>query len=337
MIRKRVSDLVTRPPRFIELEPPLYVRQADWFLDSHLEGRTRTLIFAGWERDVYSGKLGPVDAMFRWHEERGDFLSEPYVVIGTSGNAGKDAALVAQGYSVRGVIAIVNHGTLRGKLRHLEASGAMYVEAPEGVQSTDYMYEYAEKHGHVLMNQYTNRAAIEGHRLTMKHFFAEGVLRGTTKFDIGGVTGTCSVVMAAHQLKEENVHCDARVFGVASKEGEKIPGSRTLKDLKQLERLPGHFPYKTALDFDLVTNISMDRVYSLNAERVQGEANVSMGPTCALLEAGRYELIERAVDGGTLEEFMRGGEINLALLFGMDSYLAYLDDDRYMSYFSSMR
>lgn len=340
-IRQRILEFVENNlPRLIPVPVPCSVKGASWFRKSGIIESVKVFAFPGFQLGVFSGKLMPALKLWLEFEEAGRFQGHPIVAGATSGNWGKDSALLSQMFSVKSFVAVVNSNTPRGKLLHLQAAGAKITIAPPGIPATEYVYEIAKKPGVVLLDQYVQDGSIQGHRWTMRHVDREmkrlrqnGDLLGSG-YNFGAVTGTCSTIMAAHRyLKPITKSKYIKVFAVASmSREEKVPGSRSPEELDELEPIGG-FPYKTALDFELVRDITRRKAYEMNAERLQ-QSLLPVGPTSALLEAGFYHLLRCKVEADRVCELMNEeGEIAVVLMW-VDSYLAYLDDPEYLSFFS---
>src|SRR6185437_2850296 len=154
-MRQRVLDLVTfKLPPLVQVPVPSYVREAEWFCDSGLEQSLRVFAFPGFNLGAFSGKLLPTLQAWLIDEAAGKFDDRPIVLGATSGNWGKDSALIAPTFNVKWFCAVVNQGIPEGKVNHLRAAGAEIIFAPAGFPATDYAYQLAKQSGHHLIDQY---------------------------------------------------------------------------------------------------------------------------------------------------------------------------------------
>jgi cysteine synthase len=327
--RRRVLHLVERDlPSLRRVPIPKSVREADWFRSANIENILKVYAFPGFGMGTFSGKIFPALEAWLMDEAAGKFESNPIVIGATSGNWGKDSALIAPMFSVKGFRAVVNKSIPKGKLVHLRAHGAEVEFAPEGIPATDYVYKLAKLPGYHLIDQYVHEGSISGHRWSMGHIAREMEDKmGSDSFIFGAVTGTTSTLMAADRYLP-----NAQLFGVASmSRKEKVPGSRSPEDLDELKRIGG-FPYQTVLDFPLITTVTRAEAYAVNVDLVQ-RALIPVGPTGALLEAGFYHLLRGRIESGELDALKNESGSIVAVLFFMDSWLPYLDDPEYASYF----
>jgi cysteine synthase len=322
-------------PSLIEMSPPTYVREAEWFRAAKLSKILKVYFLPCYKIEKFSGKLMPAFRILTLDEAAGKFDDHPIVIVPTSGNFGKEIAALARAFGIREVWAIVNYGTPVGKLNHLRVSGARVKIAPKGVSATDYAYELAQKPGRVLIDQYTHEGSILGHEPTMKHIVREMIrLEGNAGFMFGAVTGTCSTLVAAHRYLRGNVPGKVEIFGVASMSPEeKVPAARSRKELDDLKKIGGfcHRPeWEDVLDYHLVDSVTRHEAFALNGERFR-EASSSMGPTGALLEAGAYHLLRHICEVGHVDSLKNEQEMVSFCLLAMDSHLAYIGDPKYRS------
>jgi threonine dehydratase len=334
---KRIVQWELPPLTHVPL--PQYIREAEWFRDAKLVGSVSMYAFRGDRIDGFSAKLMPALGAWELDEAAGKFKDRPIVTGSSSGNWLKDSGLIAPGFSVRGFVPVVNYGLPPGKLRHAKLSGCEDpVVAPEGIQASDYVHQFARERGYHLIDQYTHEGSIQGHACTMRHIFTglQNIPGALSGFIFCAVMGTCSTLVAAHRYLRGGGIGPVKICGVASKSKEdKIPGSRTLEDLEKLKSIGGfmHRPeWKRVLDFPIVASVGKDEVYRLNALRFQ-RTHFSVGPTGALGEAGFYHLLRDHVEQGKVDTLRNSlGEI-LCVLFWMDANFAYTDDPEYAAYF----
>jgi cysteine synthase len=338
-IRDRVMQIVEHEmPRLVRLPVAELVRGDDWFIEAGLAKILKIYVFPAFRLGVFSGKLLPARQIWLDEEAAGAFKDRPTVISATSGNYGKDSGLIAPGFNVRDFIAVVNFGTPRGKINHLLASRATVKIAPQGVSSIEYADHLAERHGYHGINQYTHEGSVKGHQRTMVHISNQMAHLGEPEFIFGGVAGTCSTLTAAHRYLRPLHRGKVKVLGVASmSKREKVPGSRSPEDLAELKKIGG-FPHRAewaeVLDFPLVSSVTKQEAFVLNAEIVQ-QMYLPVGPTGALLLAGVYHFLRQHVYAGTIDCLRnRDGNIVFVLLW-MDSYMAYLDDPEYAAFFRS--
>ncbi len=338
--RARILRLVSEElPPLIKVPVPSSIREADWFRAAALEEALEVYAFPAYQIPLYSGKVFPALAMLLADEAAGKFRGRPAIAGSSSGNFIKDMANLSRMFNIGEVYAVVNRSLPEGKVRHIEFAGAKVVYAPEGVPATDYARRFATENGCVLEDQYTREDSIEGHRWSMRHIAREmEKAAGSSGFIFGAVTGTCSTLMAAQKYLKPQFGGRVKIFGVASmSKAEKVPGSRTPEDLRELESIEGFGAQlyrhpERFLDFPLIASVPKREAYRLNAE-LHHEADLQAGPTSALLEGGLYGLLRDHAGRGALAELKNDRGRIAAVLFFMDSFLAYTGDDEYRSYF----
>ena len=343
-IRQRIMDRVERGmPRLIPVPMPLSVRGQHWFNASGIGDRLKVFALPLFQMGAFSGKLMPAFKLWLALEEEGKLNPGVKGLAPTSGNYGKDGAAASHAFDVGGLVAVVNHSLKGGKIVHLEAAGAEVIWAPENIPATEYARMLAEDPRYVLMDQYTRDESVSGHKWTMDHIaremdrLLEEKAVASRDYTVAAVTGTHSTLLAAGRyLKRGFTDRRIKVMGVASmSRKEKIPGSRAPEDIAELEHIGG-FPFQKefegVLDFDLVKDIPRHEVYSLNAELFK-QFHLQAGPTSALNMMGVIRTVREAVEKGTVGDLMNeAGEIVIVLIW-IDSYLAYIDDNDYRSYF----
>ncbi len=338
--RQRILRLVTEGlPPLIDVPIPSDVRDADWFRDAGLEDIVRVKAFPAYQIPLYSGKIFPALAMLLADEAAGTFNDRPSVAGSSSGNFIKDMANLARMFNIEKVYAVVNHSLPKGKVHHVECAGAEVVYAPEGIPATDYAYTFAKENGCILEDQYVRDDAVKGHRWSMDHIARQmKSATGDAGFVFAAVTGTCSTLIAAQRYLKPQFKGRVKILGVASmSKEEKVPGSRAPENLIELRSIGGfgwelYGRPKRFLDFPLVDSVTKREAYALNAE-LHHEADIQAGPTSALLEAGFYRALRDCAGRGDLRSFKNENGLIVAVLFWMDSFLAYIDDAEYRAFF----
>jgi cysteine synthase len=335
----RINLLQRELPPLIRVPIPSSLRSAEWFRDAEIGNALKVYAFPAYKMGVFSGKIFPAWEAWWMDYVLGKFNDQPMVIGATSGNWGKDSALIAPIFPVRGFTAIVNRGMPEGKLRHLRASGAGIEFAPAGIPATEYAYELAQKPGYHLIDQYVHEGSVMGHERSMGHIARQMLEKEECGFIFGAVTGTCSTLMAADWfLRPSYTAGTVKIMGVASmSKQEKVPGARSPQDLAELQKIGG-FPFrkdwKNVLTFPVVSNVSRHEAFALSADLVR-RAFCPVGPTGALLMAGFFNLLRAHVEMGIIDDLRNKQGNIVAVLFWMDSYLAYIDDEDYLSFFES--
>ncbi len=222
----------------------------------------------------------------------------------------------------------------------ISIAGIEFVPEDKKIPATESAQEFAKRNGYLLLDQYATEDAIAGHQYSMRHIDRQMMAMADEGFIFCAVTGSWSTIMGAHRYLRPKMLETSKKFkalGVASmSKEEKVPGSRSPEEISELKTING-FPYrpewKDALDFPLVTSVSRHEAYSLNAPLVQEEWCLPVGPTVALLEAGICHFLRAHVETGKINLLLNErGDIRL-LLFGMYSYMPYLDAPKYRAYF----
>lgn len=332
-IRKQFLDLLEHGlPPLLRLPIPDTVKAESWFKDSGIEKILSVYAFEGGKIRAANGKLPSVLKAWLIDEEEGKFKNRPIVIGPTSGNWGLVSGFIAPLFNVAGFQAVVGSDVPDGKLVHIKSSGAQVIVAPKGMSAIDYALELGKKPGYHLINQYTHRGTYEGGKWTMDHIRKELRRLGEKLSIFAAVTGTCGTLMAA-DLYVRKAHQPAlKIFGVAamSKE-EDVPGSRYPEKLAALKKIGG-FPYEKIIELPLITSVTRDRAYALNAELLQ-EHFLSVGPTSALLIAGFYDRLREHYERGTIDSLKNEKGKIVAALYFMDMHLPYLEDPEYLKFF----
>ncbi|HUZ93274.1 MAG TPA: pyridoxal-phosphate dependent enzyme, partial [Candidatus Paceibacterota bacterium] len=257
-------------PRLTRLPIPDRVQAEPWFRESGADRILKKYAFLGSEIRAHNGKTPPAFMAWLMDEKAGMFNESKMIIGGTSGNWGMASGLIAPMFDVKGFSAVIESTVPAGKQRHLLASGAEIILAPEGVSPNEYARELVDRHPEKYhwINQYVHEGSIIGHRWSMDHIAKECDRLGITPTLFGAVTGTCSTLMAADRyLRKSEKFRGLKIFGVASmSKKEKIPGSRSPEGLNELRKLPGSFRYENVIDFPLVTSVSRRETYALNAD-----------------------------------------------------------------------
>lgn len=334
-MRKRLLDLLEHGlPPLLELPIPDTVKAEPWFKDSGIEKILSVYAFEGGKIRAANGKLPSVFKAWLIDEEEGKFDNKPIVIGPTSGNWGMISGLVAPLFNVAGFQSVVGSDVPDGKLVHLKSSGAEVIIAPEGMSAIDYALELAKKPGYHLINQYTHRGTYEGGKWTMNHIRKELRRLGEKLSIFAAITGTCGTLMAADQYLRKAHQPTLKIFGVASMSKEEdVPGSRYPEKLAALKKIGG-FPYEDIIELPLITSVTRDRAYDLNAELFQRNF-LSIGPTSALLIAGFYDRLQEHWERGTLDSLKNKDGKIVAVLYFMDMHLPYLEDPAYLKFFQS--
>ncbi|MHB8660442.1 MAG: PLP-dependent lyase/thiolase [Minisyncoccota bacterium] len=331
--RKQLFALLEQElPPLAEVPIPDAVKEASWFKDSGIQKILSVYAFVGGRMRAANGKLPAVFKAWLIDEEEGKFKNRPIVIGPTSGNWGLVSGLVASVFNVKGFKAVIGSDVPEGKRAHLQTSGAGIIVAPEGVSPIDYANKLAKKPGYHLINQYTHRGTYEGGKWTMSHIDRE--LRGMKKKPsiFAAVTGTCGTLMAADLYLRKARHPKLKIFGVAAmSKAENVPGSRYPEKLAALKKIGG-FPYEEIIELPLITSVTRDRAYALNAELYQ-KYFFSVGPTAALLIAGFYDRLREHYERGTIDSLKNKDGKIVAVLYFMDMHLPYLGDPEYLKFF----
>ena len=335
--RERVTYLVEHLPPLVEVPTPPSVRNAQWFREAKLEGRIKVRALPCGQIEKFSGKLMAARGNCDRFEAQGVFKEWTILIVPTSGNFGKDVAGIASGYKIQEVWAVVNSKTPQGKLLQLEAAGAVVWIAPEGKTAVEYAYELAYERGGVVMDQYIEEGSVLGHKYTMNHIASEMQrLEPESGFIAGGITGSCSSLLAMRRYLPSLGGPPVKIMGVASmSKEEKVPASRSPEDLEELRKVNGvsgfmfRPEWEGVLNFPLITSVTRKQAYRMNGELFR--YHFSVGPTGALLTAGFYDLVRCHAERGELRKLRNEHGQILAVLLWMDSYSAY-DDREYRSF-----
>ncbi len=336
--RRRVEYALTHLPRLEKLETPLSVRKARWYREAGLEGVVEVWPFPAQLTEEFSGKLPGVVGNFEQFEREGRFKNKPTLVIPSSGNFLKDAAAVARGYDIAGIIGALPRGISAGKRKQIEAVGAIPMETPQGMSTVQYAYQLAsEGSNRSVMDQYTSDWTVVGHGRMMEHIGRETERLGWHGQGIlvGAITGTTATSTAMRRYLPGLHAGPVKIFAVASHNREqKVPASRSPEDFEELRDVNGspglmwREEWKHVLDFPLVTDVMRDQAFAMNGELFR--SHYTPGPAGALLTAGTYRLLERCHESGELKEMLKW--LRKIVIVWMDSYYAY-DDPEYRKFF----
>lgn len=333
--RKQFLDLLEHGlPSLIEVPVPNAVKVAPWFKDSGIQKKLSVYAFEGGRIRAANGKLPAVFKAWLIDEKEGKFDNRPIVIGPTSGNWGLVSGFIAPLFTVAEFEAVVGSDVPEGKLTHLKSSGAKVIVAPKGMSAIEYALELGKKPGYHLINQYTHRGTYEGGKWVMDHIRRELRRRKKKLSVFAAITGTCGTLMAADLYLRKAHQPTLKIFGVASmSKVEDVPGSRYPEKLAALKKIGG-FPYENIIELPLITTVTRDRAYALDAELLQ-EHFLSVGPTAALLVAGFYDRLREHVERGTVDSLKNKEGNIVAVLYFMDRHLPYLEDPEYLKFFES--
>lgn len=326
-------------PSFVELQP--------W---SKAAKKVRICLLSGGDLEVFNGKLQPALMASLMDEEAGMFTSETIVYGNSSANWAAMMAALAPMFPYKEFRPIIDKKSVpQGKIDQLEANGVRNILwVPEGSIGTDYAYELLGTPNFHLIDQYTHRGSVLGHKWTMDHIARDlprlqertwkenHVFIGNNLSFSAAVTGTCSTVAAMDEFLRP-AFPGMKVWGVASMPGkEKVPGSRSKQKLDELKHIGGGFNYEKAIDGELIQSVTLDEAYSVNAEIVSPYF-MDVGPTVALLLAGVWHRLgEYWMDHNeSFDGLENDAGIVLGCLYGVDKRLPYLEDPEYRKYFQN--
>ena len=349
-MRKHVLGIVENGlPPLKWMPAPSFVKSQPWYVESKAAEKVRICVLSAGDMEVFNGKLQPALKSSLMDEEDGKFTSETIVYGNSSANWAAMMAAIAPIFSYKEFRPIINRSVPKGKIDQLEANGVKEILwVPEGSIGTDYAYELVETPNFHLIDQYTHRGSVLGHKWTMNHIIHDlprlmrheyrrsDVWIGNSLSFSAAVTGTCSTVAAMHEFLRP-AFPRMKVWGVASMPGkEKVPGSRSKAKLDELAHIGGGFNYESILDGGLIQNVTLDETYSVNAEIVSPNF-MDIGPTGALLIAGVWRRIgeywmdhKQSFDG-----LLNDADIVLGCIYAVDKRLPYLDDPGYRKYFQN--
>lgn len=346
-MRKHVLNIVENGLPLLKWMPtPSFVKSQPW---ARAAEKVRICILSAGDLEVFNGKLQPAFKSCLMDEADGRFTPETIVYGNSSANWATMMGAIAPMFSYGEFRPIIDRSVPKGKIDQLEANGVkseniMWV--PEGSIGTDYAYELVGTPHFHLIDQYTHRGSVLGHRWTMDHvihdlprlmrheYARNHVWVGRNLSFAAAVTGTCSTVAAEDEFLRP-AFPDMKVWGVASMPGKnKVPGSRSKEKLDELKRIGGGFNYESVIDGGLIQDVTLDEAYSVNAGIVSPHF-MDVGPTVALEVAGVWHRLgdywmdhKESFDG--LEN---DAGIVLGFIYGVDKRLPYLDDEQYRSYF----
>ena len=347
-MRKHVLGIVENGLPPLKWMPiPSFVKSQPWFIESNAARMVRIYALSAGDMEIFNRKLPPALKACLMDEEEGKFTPETIVFGNSSGNWAAQMALIAPMFPFKEFRPIIDVRSVpKGKIEHLEANGVEDdIPVPEGSVGTDYAYELVGTPHYHLIDQYTHQGSILGHKWTMDHIICDlpRLLRqeweshrkwiGKNFSLTAAVTGTCSTVGAMKQFLFP-AFPGMKVWGVASmSKQEKIPGSRFPGALNELKHIGGGFDYENAIDGDLITSVTLDETYSLNAELAR-QYFIDVGPTGALLLAGVWHRIgEYWMTHGSFSGIQNDAGIVLGCIYTVDQRLPYMDDPKYRKYF----
>jgi cysteine synthase len=324
-------------PPLICMPVPASVSRESWYKESGIEKVLRIIGLPMFRMDALNGKLPSAFGTLCEEEAAGKFDDEPFVLSPTSGNFGVCGGFCADAFPIKGFGAVMDSNTSQGKQAQPKIVGAEVILAPAGVNPIEYACELGKQPGNFLIHQYLHEGSIRGHRFTFAHITREmerlsGQIKGlgNTPSLFGAVAGTGSSLLAARRFLQEE-YSNMKIFGVASmSDAEKVPGSRSPAGLAYLRKIGG-FPYREAIDFDLVTSVPKLRAFEMSVEYIR--QRIAMGPTGGLLVAGACELLRTQWEKGgahAIGALLNDAGMLVVVLLLMDNYLPYWDDQCYV-------
>ncbi len=348
-MRKHVLGIVENGlPPLKWMPTPSFVKSQPW---RKAAKKVRICILSGGDLEVFNGKLQPALRASLMDEAEGKFTPETIVGGASSANWAAMMAAIAPMFSYKEFRPIIERSVPKGKIDQLEANGVNpenILWVPEGSTGTDYAYELVGTPNFHLIDQYTHRGSVLGHKWTMDHvirdlprlaryeYVRNHTWIGSNLSFAAAVTGTCSTVAAEDEFLRP-AFPGMKVWGVASMPGkEKVPGSRSREKLEELKRIGGGFNYEKAIDGGLIQSVTLDEAYSVNAEIVSPNF-MDVGPTAALLVAGVWHRLgEYWMDHHeSFDGLENDAGIVLGFIYGVDKRLPYLGDDGYRRYFQN--
>lgn len=226
-------------------------------------------------------------------------------------SSGNTVAAIAPGEDLT---AYVNHGTAVLKIQILRLLGAEVVETTGGAQRAR---EEGQKEGSHNLDQYRNPANSRSFYKKLGPEIRQQTepLGGITLF-CAGLGSTATMVGTGGFLKEQNPAI--QTVGVIVKEGEEVPGVRTLKRLEE-----------TALGWEQVVDhrqfVGTKDSYrrSLELARI---ASILAGPSTGFALQGLNQQIDQMIQNGTLDSVRnQNGEV-IAVIIAPDSLHLYLPE-----------
>ena len=297
-MRKHVLGIVENGlPPLKWMPTPSFVRSQPW---KKAAEKVRICILSAGDLEIFNGKLQPALMACLMDKADGKFTPEAIVYGNSSANWAAMMAAIAPMFSYKEFRPIIDRSVPKGKIDQLEANGVdpeKILWVPEGSVGTDYAYELVGTPNFRLVDQYTHRGSVLGHKWTMDHVIHDlprlmrheyahnRVWIGRNLSFAAAVTGTCSTVAAEKEFLKP-AFSGMKVWGVASMPGkEKVPGSRSRQKLDELKRIGGGFDYENVIDGGLIESVTLDEAYSVNAEIVSPHF-MDVGPTVALEVTG---------------------------------------------------
>ena len=269
-------------------------------------------------------------------EEAGHFEPNTVVIGASSGNWATQVGLLAPIFDFGEFRAVIDCNSVpKGKQEHLEASGVKIIPVPNGAVATEYVYELAQRHRYLLIDQYVHRGSVSGHKWTMDHIIRQmKCLVADRRFPSSVPLPEHVPALRAAKEYLQPEFPDMKIWGVASMSRlEKVPGSRSPEAINELKCIGGSFDYEHTIDGELISCITREDAYALNAELVR-QHFITTGPTGALLLAGIWERIrDHWHRYESFETLMNNAGIVLGVIFIVDMHLPYLDDEGYRRYF----
>jgi cysteine synthase len=348
-MRKHVLDIVENGLPPLKLMPiPSFVRSQPWFIESNAKKKVMICALSAGDMEVFNGKLQPALKTCLMDEADGKFTPETIVYGNSSANWATMVSALGPMFTFKEFRPIIDRSVPKGKIDQLEANGVdlgHVLWVPKGSVGTDYAYELLGTPNFHLIDQYTHPGSISGHWWTMDHIihdlpqFVEWAFKNR-RIWIGkglsfsaAVTGTCSTVGAMKKFLKPTSP-GMKVWGVASMSNqEKVPGSRSPEKLDELKSIGGGFDYQNVIDGNLITSVTRDEAYSLNAELAR-QYFIDVGPTGALLLAGVWHRIgEYWMEHGNFDGLLNDAGIVFGCIYTVDKRLPYLDDSGYRKYF----
>ncbi len=335
-MRANVLDLVEHGlPPMIRMPVPSFIEAQPWFAESNAAELVRIYALPSYKMNTFNGKLQPALAACLIDEKEGKLEPGITVIGASSANWAMEMGLLAPifGFNFSAVIDV--KAVPLGKQHHLLASGADIIPVPEGAIGTEYVYELAEKEHYHLIDQYVHPGSVIGHEWTMDHIAREmkRLEPGKKVSFFGAVSGTCSTLRAAKNYLQPQFP-GMKVWGIASQsKDEKVPGSRYPGSIEELKSIGGGFDYQTAIDGSLITSVSKEDAFAVNAELVQLHF-VTAGPTGALGLAGVWNRVgDHWKEHGSFKGLADDDGVVRGAIFIIDMHLPYLDDDGYRKHF----
>jgi cysteine synthase len=249
-------------------------------------------------------------------EAKGKLKDVKTIVENSSGNTVFSLAVLARGFGIQRVTAMVPWDIAPGKLDLLRLCGVdprLLKDSPEDPSGIELARTFGSQPGHFSPGQYDNEANPSAYEKWMAPEIWEQTRNKLTIVAVGlGTTGT---LVGSSRYFRQRSHQVAMV-GVICSPGSAVPGVRTLAKLGEIG-----FNWRDAADCVVEASTKESFKYSLELCR----AGLMAGPSSGFALAGVLRFLQQKRDGAGFDQLRnQDGEVCAVFICG-DTPLPYLD------------